>query len=234
MSIKIYISNQGTLAVKFAKSLYGKVRDVLTDQGWSKRYFDAGDSIIFYLPTLPLQHCNQLQTILVREVGVDVILDKPLRSFAQSQVKSALSVQPRQERKVSVSTQPPKKEESLYEYVINNHVKPPKELTYSQRQFQVLIRNQPKEATEFILTTEDEKCLEYTVFGDWAIEEVQTFDHDGWTLCMRGYGLPVPDIKELKDYVAYCLPRLYKAAREYKNSNAFAIFTKNLECLMAD
>jgi hypothetical protein len=234
---KLYISNKGELAIQAPSNYTREMYDIVKHFCRNNKMFGAGAKKIFYLKNVPFTKVPAIIEAF-KESRIELQLDPVLRSHAVQQVRELKTQEAKQKQSaeptVKFESLPPIQEQSLYQYVKDNHVPLPKEKTISQRQLQYLIRQHPEEAVEFILTTEDEKSLEYIVFGDWTVEEVQVFDKDGWTLMMRGYNLNVPTVSGLNDYIAYCLPKLYKAAREYKNQKSFEIFQSNLECLIAE
>lgn len=228
----LYLSTKGDVAVKttgaYDASLYRLLKSI---SGFPPRFFDAKGSCIYYLNKSAKSKVDELVNELKR-VTSTLNVDKNLFAYSQQQVQQIKAREFKQQQ--STQSQQPIKEQSVYQYVKENHVPLPKEKSLSQRQLQCMIRQHPDEALDFILNAEDEKHLDYIVFGDWHVDEVQVFDRNGWELCMRGYGLELPNIKDDRKFMIHCLPILYKKAREYEKQNTFNIFVNNLKSVLAE
>lgn len=101
------------------------------------------------------------------------------------------------------------------------------------------IRNKPHEVVRYILTAQDEWDLETVIFGDWTVEELQTFTCSDYLQMLRLYNLQqladeLSTITRIDVLMTKALPHLYKGAREFATQCAKELAMRNTAIALAN
>lgn len=222
---EFYVSNRKTPAIKFKTRDYRAVKNTLTSIGVKPTgYFKtSGNTSILYL----VGDLNELRSKFKAELlGLPPI---PSRQPHSTQPTSTTPTAPTAPAVIAVSEPTTKEIKSWFDYDL-----PSFEPQWTVAQLRWRIRNKPHEVARYILTAQDEWDLETVIFGDWTVEELQTFTCEDYLQMLRLYNLQqladeLSTITRIDVLMTKALPHLYKGARKFAAQCAKELAMRNAQ-----